>query len=137
MMTKQQNKALEIAAGHLNVGNPAAFLKAVGALVRAAKNQKQIEAIKVAAFDLQFPYAPHSNNLNAILGKAVNECATLENAKAWNETDEKFVFCVETIESAKWFHHVPLEKFNMIDCPQRVENYVEKLETEFEKLLGA
>ena len=136
MMTKAQNKALTIAAGHLNVGNPAAFLKAVGALVRAATNQKQIEAIKVAAFDLQFPYAPHSNNLNAILGKVVLECATLENAKAWNETTEKFVFCVETIESANWFKHIPLEKFNMIDCPQRVENYVEKLETEFEKMLG-
>ena len=118
------------------MGNPAAFLKAVGALVRAASNQKQIEAIKVAAFDLQFPYAPHSNNLNAILGKAVLECATLENAKAWKETTEKFVFCVETIELSNWFKHVPLEKFNMIDCPQRVENYVDKLETEFVKLLG-
>ena len=54
MMTKQQTKALEIAAGHLNVGNPDAFLQSVSRLIRCATNQKQIDAIKVAAFDLQF-----------------------------------------------------------------------------------
>jgi len=54
MMTKQQTKALEIAAGHLNVGNTDSFLQSVSRLIRAATNQKQIDAIKVAAFDLQF-----------------------------------------------------------------------------------
>jgi hypothetical protein len=54
MMTKQQNKALEIAAGHLNVGNTDSFLQSVSRLIRAATNQKQIDAIKVAAIDLQF-----------------------------------------------------------------------------------
>ena len=54
MMTKQQTKALEIAAGHLNVGNPDSFLQSVSRLIRAATNQKQIDAIKVAAFDFQF-----------------------------------------------------------------------------------
>ena len=54
MMTKQQTKALEIAAGHLNVGNPAAFVRSVAALVRSATNEKQANAIKVAAFDYQF-----------------------------------------------------------------------------------
>jgi hypothetical protein len=134
MMTKQQTKALEIAAGHLNVGNPDAFLQSVSRLIRAATNQKQIDAIKVAAFDYQF--APQKNDINAILQRAVNECATDDNAKAYNETTEKFVFCVETIELSNWFKHVPIEKFNMIDCPERVERFVEKLETRFEKMLG-
>lgn len=134
MMTKQQTKALEIAAGHLNVGNTDSFLQSVSRLIRAATNQNQIDAIKVAAFDYQF--MPQKNDINAILQRAVNECATDNNAKAWKETDEKFVFCVETIELSNWFKHVPLEKFNMIDCPARVEKFVEKLETRFEKMLG-
>lgn len=53
-MTKAQSKALEIAKGHLNVNNPAAFIKAVSHLIRSATNQKQIDAIKIAAFDIQF-----------------------------------------------------------------------------------
>lgn len=53
-MTKQQTKALKIAAGHLNVGNPAAFVRSVAALVRSATNEKQANAIKVAAYDIQF-----------------------------------------------------------------------------------
>jgi hypothetical protein len=134
MMTKQQTKALEIAAGHLNVGNTDSFLQSVSRLIRAATNEQQANAIKVAAFDYQF--APQKNDINAILQRAVNECATDENAKAWNETTERFVFCVETIELSNWFKHVPLEKFNMIDCPERVERFVDKLETRFEKMLG-
>ena len=54
MMTKQQTKALEIAKGHLKVKNPAAFVRSVAALVRSATNEKQANAIKVAAFDIQF-----------------------------------------------------------------------------------
>lgn len=54
MMTKQQTKALEIAAGHLNVGNTESFLAVVNCLIRCATNDRQIDAIKVAAFDLQF-----------------------------------------------------------------------------------
>ena len=54
MMTKQQIKALEIAKGHLKVNNTAAFVRSVAALVRSATNEKQANAIKVAAFDLQF-----------------------------------------------------------------------------------
>jgi hypothetical protein len=116
------------------VGNPDAFLQSVSRLIRCATNQKQIDAIKVAAFDYQF--APQKNDINAILQRAVNECATDDNAKAWKDTTEKFVFCVETIELSNWFKHVPIEKFNMIDCPARVEKFVDKLETRFEKMLG-
>jgi hypothetical protein len=53
-MTKAQSKALEIAKGHLTANNPAAFLKSVSHLIRSATNQNQIDAIKVAAFDIQF-----------------------------------------------------------------------------------
>ena len=53
-MTKAQAKALTTAAGHLSANNTAAFLKAVAHLIRSASNQKQIDAIKVAAFDIQF-----------------------------------------------------------------------------------
>lgn len=53
-MTKQQIKALEIAKGHLQVNNPAAFVRSVAALVRSATNEKQANAIKVAAYDIQF-----------------------------------------------------------------------------------
>ena len=134
MMTKQQTKALEIAAGHLNVGNTDSFLQSVSRLIRAATNQKQIDAIKVAAFDYQF--MPQKNDIDAILQRAVNECATDENAQAYFQTTERFVFCVETIENSNWFKHVPLEKFNMIDCPARVEKFVDKLETRFDKMLG-
>ena len=53
-MTKQQIKALEIAKGHLKVNNPAAFVRSVAALVRSATNEKQANAIQVAAYDIQF-----------------------------------------------------------------------------------
>ena len=53
-MTKTQTKALEIAEGHLTANNPEAFLRCVASLIRGASNQKQIDAIKVAAFNMQF-----------------------------------------------------------------------------------
>ena len=52
MMTKAQNKALTTAAGHLNVGNTDSFLQSVSRLIRAATNEKQANAIKVAAYDI-------------------------------------------------------------------------------------
>ena len=53
-MTKQQIKALAVATYHLHVGNKDAFLRSVAALIRSASNQKQKDAIKVAAYDAQF-----------------------------------------------------------------------------------
>lgn len=53
-MTKQQIKALAVATHHLHVGNTDAFLRSVAALIRSASNQKQKDAIKVAAYDAQF-----------------------------------------------------------------------------------
>jgi uncharacterized membrane protein len=54
MMTKAQTKALAVATYHLHVGNQAAFLRSVAALIRAASNKKQADAIKAAAYDAQF-----------------------------------------------------------------------------------
>ena len=53
-MTKQQIKALAVATHHLHIGNTDAFLRSVAALIRSASNQKQKDAIKVAAYDAQF-----------------------------------------------------------------------------------
>ena len=53
-MTKTQTKQMQMAAGHLTANNEQAFLRSVSAIIRAATNQKQINAIKEAAFDLQF-----------------------------------------------------------------------------------
>lgn len=53
-MTKSQIKQMKMAAGHLTANNPDAFVRSVSGMIRAAKGQKQINAIKEAAFDLQF-----------------------------------------------------------------------------------
>jgi len=53
-MTKAQIKQIQRAAGHLTANNPDAFLRCVSGIIRAARTQKQINAIKEAAFDLQF-----------------------------------------------------------------------------------
>lgn len=52
-MTKVQIKQMKFAAGHLAANNPDAFLRSVSGIIRAAKTQKQINAIKEHAFDLQ------------------------------------------------------------------------------------
>ena len=54
MMTKTQTKALKAAEAHIHAGNIDAFLRVVSHLIRAASNEKQVEAIKVAAYDMQF-----------------------------------------------------------------------------------
>jgi len=54
-MTKAQIKQMQIAAGHLTANNSEAFLRCVSGIIRAARTQKQIDAIKECAFDLQFP----------------------------------------------------------------------------------
>ena len=54
-MTKAQIKQMQMAAGHLTANNPEAFLRCVSGIIRAARTQKQIDAIKEYAFDLQFP----------------------------------------------------------------------------------
>ena len=53
-MTKAQIKQMQMAAGHLAANNAEAFLRCVSGIIRAARTQKQIDAIKEAAFDLQF-----------------------------------------------------------------------------------
>jgi hypothetical protein len=54
MMTKAQTKALKAAEAHIHAGNIDAFLRVVSHLIRSASNEKQVEAIKVAAYDMQF-----------------------------------------------------------------------------------
>ena len=46
-MTKAQTKQMQMAAGHLAANNPDAFLRSVSAMIRAARNEKQISAIKL------------------------------------------------------------------------------------------
>ena len=53
-MTKAQTKQMKFAAGHLAANNPDAFLRSVSAMIRAARTQKQISAIKIAAYEMQF-----------------------------------------------------------------------------------
>ena len=52
-MTKAQTKQMKFAAGHLAANNPDAFLRSVSAMIRAARTQKQINAIENAAHELQ------------------------------------------------------------------------------------
>jgi hypothetical protein len=53
-MTKAQIKQLQMAATYLQDNNTEVFLRLVQAMLRAAMTDKQIAAIKEAAFDLQF-----------------------------------------------------------------------------------
>jgi hypothetical protein len=53
-MTKAQKKAMEVAAQHYQAGNHASFNAQVLGLIRCAMKESQIEAIKVAAYDIQF-----------------------------------------------------------------------------------
>ena len=53
-MTKAQTKQMKFSAGHLAANNPDAFLRSVSAMIRAARNEKQISAIKIAAYEMQF-----------------------------------------------------------------------------------
>jgi|TARA_R110001632_G_scaffold227642_1_gene362296 hypothetical protein len=53
-MTKAQTRQMKFAAGHLAANNPDAFLRSVSAIIRAARTDKQISAIKIAAYEMQF-----------------------------------------------------------------------------------
>lgn len=53
-MNKTQKQAMIIAAQHFNNGNHYAFKKQVMHLINSALRKSQIEAIKVAAYDIQF-----------------------------------------------------------------------------------
>ena len=53
-MTKAQKAQIKMAAGHLAANNLDAFLRSVSAMIRAAKTQKQINEIEIAANELQF-----------------------------------------------------------------------------------
>lgn len=52
-MTKAQKAQIKMAAGHLTANNSEAFVRSVSAMIRAARTQKQINAIETAAYELQ------------------------------------------------------------------------------------
>lgn len=73
-------------------------------------------------------------NITVAIRNAINECATVDNALYWIEQTDKFVFALESIECTDAMRNVEPEKFNMIDCPARCENAVDRLENRLEKL---
>ena len=91
------------------------------------------------AIDAAFILKNDAKDMNKICRLAVNECATLDNAKTYHLTTDKFVYALECIEHSDAFivagSHYCLNNFNMTDAPARVERFVEQLENRFDKLI--
>ena len=93
----------------------------------------------LAAIDAAFLLKNDAKDINKICRLAVAECATLDNAKTYHLTTDKFVFALECIEHSDAFilagEAYCLTRFNMTDNPALCERFTEQLENRFDKLI--
>jgi len=75
-------------------------------------------------------------SLQDTINKAIKQCSTIDVAKEYSKTNDKFVYALTMIEHSEAFIEgdVDFHRFNLLDTPERVERAVERLENRLDKL---